>query len=212
MPSTSAPGSARFWDKIARGYAKKPVSDVASYEKTLDLTRARLSSGDDVLEIGCGTGTTALKLADAARHILATDISPQMIRIGEGKARQAGIANVDFLAATVEDTRLDGRRFDAVLAFNLLHLVDDLDEALRRVASLVKSGGHFISKTVCLEGQGWYFKPMISVMQVFGKAPYVNFLTIDRLERAIESAGFEILETGDYPAKPPSRLVVARKA
>ena len=49
-------------------------------------------------------------------------------------------------------------------------------------------------------------------MQVFGKAPYVNFLTIDRLERAIESAGFEILETGDYPAKPPSRLVVARKA
>ena len=211
MSSTSAPGSARFWDRIAPGYARKPVKDQVSYETTLERTRARLSSGDDVLEIGCGTGTTALKLADAARHILATDISPQMIRIGEEKAREARIANVDFLAATVEDTRLDGRGFDAVLAFNLLHLVEDLDETLRRVASLVKPGGHFISKTVCLEGQGWYFKPMISVMQTFGKAPYVNFLTIKGLERDIEAAGFEILETGDYPAKPPSRFVVARK-
>jgi ubiquinone/menaquinone biosynthesis C-methylase UbiE len=212
MPSTSAPRSARFWDKIAPGYARKPVKDQASYGTTLDLTRARLSPGHDVLEIGCGTGTTALKLADAARHILATDISPQMIRIGEEKARESGIANVDFLAATVEDTRLDCRTFDAVLAFNLLHLVEDLDGTLRRVASLMKPGAHFISKTVCLAGQGWYFKPMISVMQAFGKAPCVNFLTIDGLERAIESAGFEILETGDYPAKPPSRFVVARKA
>ena len=212
MPSTSAPGSARFWDKIAPRYARTPVKDQASYETTLDLTRARLSPSDEVLEIGCGTGTTALKLADAAGHILATDISAQMIRIGEEKAREARITNVDFLAATVEDTRLDGRTFDAVLAFNLLHLVEDLDGTLRRVASLVKPGGHFVSKTVCLEGQGWYFKPMISVMQAFGKAPYVNFLTIDGLERAIEAAGFEILETGDYPAKPPSRFVVARKA
>ena len=211
MASTSTPTSAHFWDKIAPGYAKKPVKDQASYETTLERTRARLSSNDAVLEIGCGTGTTALKLADACGYILATDISPQMIRIAEEKAREAQIANVDFLAATVEDTRLDGRSFDAVLAFNLLHLVENLDETLTRVASLVEPGGLLISKTVCLEGQGWYFKPMIWIMQTFGKAPYVSFLTIEELERAIEATGFEILETGDYPAKPPSRFIVARK-
>lgn len=209
--SDPANANPAFWDKTARGYAKRPIKDVASYETTLARVRAHLSADHEVLEIGCGTGTTALKLADAARRIVATDVSPQMIRIAQGKADDQKVTKVDFLAMTVDDPGLDGRRFDAVLAFNLLHLIEDLDQALARTAELIKPGGLFISKTVCLKRQGWYLKPVISVMQAFGKAPFVHFLAIDELEDAVRNAGFEIIETGDYPAKPPSRFIVARK-
>ncbi len=204
-------GSRTFWDKAAAGYAKSPIKDEASYERTLARTRAHLSRDDDVLELGCGTGTTALKLADGARHILATDISAKMIEIAESKAREQSISNVEFVVATADDVRLDGRTFDAVLAFNMLHLLDDLEATLQRVAVLVRPGGLFISKTVCLAGQRWYMKPMVSVMQAFGKAPYVRFLGIDELDGAVENAGFEIIETGVDPGKMSRRFIVARR-
>ena len=54
---------ARFWDRIARKYAADPIKDMDGYARTVDRTRHHLRSTDTVLELGCGTGTTALKLA-----------------------------------------------------------------------------------------------------------------------------------------------------
>ena len=51
--------SARFWDKLADKYSEKPVKDMENYNKTLDCTRKHLFASDSVLEVGCGTGTTA---------------------------------------------------------------------------------------------------------------------------------------------------------
>ena len=49
-------------------------------------------------------------------------------------------------------------------------------------------------------------------MQLVGKAPSnVEFTRIADLEAAIQKAGFEIIETGNYPVDVPSRYLVARK-
>ena len=69
--------AAPFWDKIAPRYAKKPVADPAAYEEKLARVRALLRAEDRVLEIGCGTGSTALRLASRVAEITATDISIQ---------------------------------------------------------------------------------------------------------------------------------------
>ena len=53
----------KFWDGIAEKYAKRPISDMAAYEYTLGRTRSYLKPEDQVLELGCGTGSTALLLA-----------------------------------------------------------------------------------------------------------------------------------------------------
>ncbi|QFT57763.1 hypothetical protein FIU94_02910 [Sulfitobacter sp. THAF37] len=49
------------------------------------------------------------------------------------------------------------------------------------------------------------------MIRLTGKAPFVRFLRIADPDRAIEEAGFEIIETGDYPASPPGHFVVARR-
>jgi len=81
----------KFWNSIAEKYAKSPVSDQASYEKKLAVTRDYMTPDMEVLEIGCGTGTTAIHHAPAVKHIRATDITPAMLDIARGKAAAAGI-------------------------------------------------------------------------------------------------------------------------
>lgn len=208
--------AARFWDKTAAKYAQSPIRDMDSYTYTLERTRSHLSAEDRVLELGCGTGSTALLLAENVRHITASDLSPNMISIGAGKAQAQGIENATFIAADLFDRALDNEPYDAVLAFNLLHLVDDIGGALQRINGLLKPGGVFISKTVCKFGRGTPFKfrllkLALPIMQMMGKAPFVRFMEIDELERLVTSNGFKIIETGNYPAAPPSRYIVARK-
>lgn len=201
-----------FWDKVAPGYAKRPISDIAAYEQTLDRIRFALPDDARVLELGCGTGGTALRLADDAAAILGTDISAGMIR--EAKARPQA-PNVTFAVCDAFDSALEPGSYDVVLALNLVHLIPDAPAFMDRVRALLAPGGLFISKTPCLAepGLGLKFsilKAAIPVMQWVGKAPYVRFLSIADLRRQIETAGFEIVETANYPARPPSHFVVAR--
>ena len=91
MPANEA----RFWDRAARKYAAAPISDTAGYERTLTCTREYLKPGDHALEFGCGTGTTALKLAPSVARYVATDISPEMIAIAREKAGKEGVDNAE---------------------------------------------------------------------------------------------------------------------
>ncbi len=82
---SSAP-SPKFWDRIADKYSKKPVPDEAVYQKKLRITRDYLRPDSEVLEFGCGTGSTAIAHAPFVSRILANDISSRMIEIAERKA------------------------------------------------------------------------------------------------------------------------------
>jgi ubiquinone/menaquinone biosynthesis C-methylase UbiE len=202
---------AKFWDKIADKYSKKPVKDAASFEKTLECVRKHLSPSDDVLEVGCGTGSTALLLAPSVKHITASDFSSRMIEIAAEKAAAQGVENVRFERGTLFDEGLEAESFDVVLAFNLLHLLEDIPGAVAKVEQLLKLGGSFISKTVCLAEQSRLWSLLVAVMKPLGVAPSVACLKVAELEGIITGSGFEIIETGFYPRSPPSRFIVARK-
>jgi len=209
--------AAKFWDKVAGKYAKSPIADMDAYTQTLELTRSYLRANDHILEIGCGTGSTALLLAENVNKITASDISANMTKIGSDKGKQQNISNVTFINADLFDSALGADIYDAVLALNLLHLIEDMPAAIRRINDLLKPGGVFISKTFCVEGAKLPFKTrmmmmVLPLMQKIGKAPYVSFMSIAELENAITSAGFEIVEAGNYPASSSSRYVVARKS
>jgi len=208
--------ASQFWDKTARKYAKSPIADEAAYQLTLDRTRHYLSKEDHVLEVGCGTGSTALLLAKDVAHITASDFSDTMIEIAEEKRQAEDIANVQFIKSSIADIQHYEKPYDVVMALNVLHLIEDLPKALSEIHDLVKPGGIFISKTVCQLGSSApmkyrLLKLILPLMQWLGKAPFVQFMQVSELENALTSAGFEIVESDNYPKTAISRYIVARK-
>ncbi len=206
----------KFWDKAAENYARSPISDKDSYEYTLGRTKTYLKKDDRVLEVGCGTGSTALLLSGSVAHITASDLSGNMIAIARNKALEQGVSNINFVASDVFGDSIGDGSYDVVLALNLIHLIEDTPAALKRLSDLVKPGGYFISKTVCKPGKGTPLKfrlmlMALPLMQWFGKAPFVKFMEIPELERHVTQAGFKIIETGNHPFAPPSRYIVAKR-
>lgn len=200
-----------FWDKAAAKYATSAISDIEGYRATLERTLAHLSPTDRVLEIGCGTGSTALELAGHVAHLTATDFSPAMIEIARTKVADAGLDNMTLVAGEAGDQAItDGAPYDAVLALNLLHLLPNQSETLAHIHSSLKPGGLFISKTACL-GEKWFFKPLVSIMTLMGKAPFVTHQRVNTLREAITSAGFEVVEELTQPGTPPRLYMVARR-
>lgn len=206
--------AARFWDQIARKYAANPVQDLEGYERTLDRTRHYLKDTDEVLEVGCGTGTTALRLAPHVSRITATDLSSEMIAIAREKATGQACSNGEFTVATPDAARWPDGSFDAVLAFNLWHLAPDRVSAFANVYRLLRPGGVFVSKTPCLAEMNPFIRLAVPVMRLVGKAPYVAFFSAAALESEIEGAGFMIIERARHGSKRKDAriFIVARKA
>jgi SAM-dependent methyltransferase len=198
-----------FWDRIAPRYARSKISNIPAYEATLAAVARRLSPRDRVLETGCGTGSTALKLAPLVAEYTATDISGGMIEVALGKPAPE---NLRFAAAAAAPAGRDAAgSYDAVLSFNLLHLVQDLDGALAEAHRLLRPGGLYITKTPCLGEMNPLLRMLVPVMRLVGKAPWVRSLHRDGLERHIRGAGFAIEEVRTFTGAKAVWYVVARR-
>ena len=71
-------GGSEYWDKRAPSFAK--TAGISPYAQDF-LARAGVRAGETVLDMGCGSGTLALPLADAGHEVYARDFSPRMIEL-----------------------------------------------------------------------------------------------------------------------------------
>ena len=199
-----------FWDRHAEGYARRPVADEASYQRKLEVTRAYLRPGMRVLELGCGTGSTALVHAPYVEHILATDVSPKMLDIARAKAEAAGAGNVTFEQVTIEALRMPDHSFDVVLGLSILHLLRDKEAAIAKVFRMLEPGGLFVTSTVCLGDTMKWFRIVGPVGRALGLLPYLSVFTVAELADSLRAAGFEI-DHQWQPRRGKAVFIVAKK-
>ena len=204
--------SAKFWDKIAERYSKKPVADEAAYQKKLKVTREYFQPDMEVLEFGCGTGSTAIAHAPYVKHIHAIDISSKMIEIAQSKADTEKVTNVTFEQSTIEELSVPDQTLDVVLALSILHLVENKEEVIAKVHRMLKRGGVFVTSTACLgDTMIKHFKLIAPVAKFLGLIPMVKVFTARELQDNLTDAGFKI----DYqwhPGKGKAMFIVANKA
>lgn len=198
-----------FWNKAAAKYAKDPISDMPAYETTLGRMRSLLQPHHKVLEMGCGTGSTALELAPGVAEYTGTDFSTEMIDIARSKLSDDLPANLAFEVASANE--IPTGNYDAILALNLFHLVKDLEVVLANIYEALPSGGLLIDKTALLKDGKWFIRPMIPVMQFFGKAPYCRSMTGAEYRSLLRRVGFEPVEEILQPGMAPRMFTVSRK-
>lgn len=198
-----------FWDKMAERYSRQPVADEAAYQHKLEVTRKYFRADMEVLEFGCGTGSTAIAHAPYVSHIHAIDISLNMLEIARGKASEQNIENVSFGHSTLDEIFVPDQSFDAVLGLSILHLLKSKEQAIRKVYKLLKPGGVFVSSTVCIGDTMNYFKLIAPLGRPFGLV--LKVFTREDLENCISAAGFETSYSWQPPGKGKPVFIVAKR-
>lgn len=201
--------SPTFWNLIAKKYIAGDVPDQATYERKLSQTQSLLKPDWTVLEVGCGSGITALTHAPFVAQITGIDFAHKMIEHAQGEATKRGIENATFEQKSLEDVHAD-QSFNAVLMLSVLHLLPKWRRAIHKAYDLTAPGGVFISSTACLKDMA----PNISrIAPLVSAVPFLpslgRFSQVELLDE-ITLAGF-IVEDKWLTDRSDATFIVARK-
>ncbi len=200
--------SEKFWDRTAKNFDQQDDHYDPSYIRTI---KKYLRENDIVLDFACGTGTFSNIIAGSVKEIQAIDISSKMLEIAQRKADENRTENIKFGHLNIFDEGLEAGSFDIVLTFNILHLLENLPQAMQRINNLLKSGGYFISDTPCLGEHKTFRGILIALMSKLPIIPYFNDFSVSELNETIASNNFNIIENEILSNNPPTSLIVARK-
>jgi SAM-dependent methyltransferase len=109
------------FDQLAEDYQRtRPVCPPQLFDDLIQLTG--LKAGDRVIEIGCGAGQATVPLAERGLAVTAVELGPELAAIT--RRRLAGFPAAEVVTCAFEDWRPPDVLFDAVVAVNSLHWID----------------------------------------------------------------------------------------
>ena len=113
-------------------------------ERVRDAVLSYIEPGDLVLDVGCGTGTLAVKATHKGAQVIGIDQSPAMLKLARKKSQDSGV-EVDFRLAQAQSLDLD-EEFDVVTAtFTLSEIsADEAEMVVADLAGRLKPGGKMI--------------------------------------------------------------------
>lgn len=202
--------SGSFWDKTANTYDQLEKKDEQAYINMIERTKKYLKISDFVLDYGCGTGLVSNEIADDVKGIHGIDISTNMIGIAVKKAEVRNIKNIDYAQSTIFDVRNKSGSFDVIIAFYVLHLLEDEHLVIQRINELLKPGGLFISATPCL-GEKLFLRNLLFLAGSVGLVPNIRAFKINNLVKTIEEGNFSIVEKDCLKKSSQEYFIVARK-
>jgi len=118
-----------------------------AYQKPHEVMEAlAVKEGEVIADIGAGSGYFALRLArhvGASGRVYAVDVSPDMIRHLNTRARDAGLTNLSTILAPPDDPLLP-QPVDRFLIVDVWHHIDDQPGYLAKMKKLLKPGGRVV--------------------------------------------------------------------
>jgi ubiquinone/menaquinone biosynthesis C-methylase UbiE len=117
-----------FWERIGK--------------RTID--RLALSTGARILDVGCGTGASALpagQTVGAKGSVIGVDLSARLLERARAKAKARGITNIEFRVADMTSLGYPDGHFDAVVSVFSIFFVPDMEGLVRELWRMVHPGG-----------------------------------------------------------------------
>jgi protein-L-isoaspartate O-methyltransferase len=108
------------------------------------LAKVGIKPGMEVIDLCSGDGWFTLQIAKVARHVVAIDIDPDLLRVAQHRLTESGMMNCDFVAGDAYNlVRLRPRPVDFVFMANAFHGVPDQLRLARSVCDALKPSGRF---------------------------------------------------------------------
>ena len=188
-----------FWDKKAKKFDDSEKQFEHASRELIARTKEYLNTNDNVLDFGCATGTKTLELAETIKHIHGIDISAEMIGEATKKKNKVNVKNVSFSQGTIFNNDLEKISFDKIIAYAIIHLMEDSEKVIQRIHELLKPGGLFISTTACFKDK-MDFKTRLEFttyrfMKRLGIFPlHLNMFKSSDIEQLINRQNFNIVK------------------
>jgi SAM-dependent methyltransferase len=206
----------------------------------LMLERSAVAPGESVLEIGCGTGATAVPLAEAVGprgRVVGVDISEPMLAGARQRLAESRLGNISLVQADAQVHRLEAGRFDLIVSrFGVMFFADPV-AAFSNLLPAARPGGRlcFVCWGPIEENRHWMIPYEVALRHLGPPAPTpphapgpLAFSDRDYVRSILERAGFaEVVidrETPDISGStpeeeaeyacvmgPPARLIEEKK-
>ena len=190
------------WSERADAYDRFTAALTGQVIEPL-LDAAGVGSGQDVLDLCCGTGLVTAAALERGARVTAVDFAPSMIEA----ARRKGLA-ARFAVGDAEALRLPDASFDRVVCnCGLFHLADP-DRAMAEARRVLRPGGRFGWSTWCGPERSPMFRVVLEAVAAAGGAdvglppapPPFRLAEPTQAERAMQAAGFARVTTAEVPA------------
>ena len=145
---------AKYWDEQAPGFDDAPdhgLRDPATRSAWASLLVPLMPAAPArIADLGCGTGSLAILLAEAGYRVSGLDLAPAMVKRARAKAGQAGV-DAEFVVADAMEPPWPAGTFDVLLARHVLWALPSAGIGLDRWFELLKPDG----RMVLIEGRWW---------------------------------------------------------
>ena len=191
---TDRDGAALFGGALYGEAERKQAPVAASLGCGVPTALANLAEGETVLDIGSGAGADVLisarRVAPSGRAI-GLDMTDEMLDLARRNARQAGVANAEFVKGYIERIPLPDSSVDVVISNCVLNLSGDKAEVIREAARVLKPGGRFAISDVIADPD-MDDSTRADMRQWTGCI--AGALTRERFEQALSAAGLTDIE------------------
>jgi 2-polyprenyl-3-methyl-5-hydroxy-6-metoxy-1,4-benzoquinol methylase len=225
MRSAEARSRATYEDWHERVYADDAAADRPWHDLVAQHLRAVDVADRQVLEIGCGRGELACRLATsvaAPRRLVAADFAQSAVRLGAARGRREGLTQVSWMVADVQAIGLPAETFDTVISCETIEHLTDPVGALREFHRVLKPGGRVILTTPNYLGAFGLYRAYLRLRgrhYTEGGQPICRLTSLPRTwvwlrraglrVRAVDTRGHYLLHPGRQPTQPRWLLALA---
>ncbi|HEX3342626.1 MAG TPA: class I SAM-dependent methyltransferase [Pseudolabrys sp.] len=123
-----------FWDRYGRG----------------TIEHLALAPGATVLDVGCGSGASAIPAAKAVGphgHVIGVDLADRLLAIARAKAISQKLKNIEFRQGDMEKLEFSDASFDAVVCVFAIFFLPDMVKQVRELWRMIRPGGQLAITT-----------------------------------------------------------------